>query len=489
MDYKEIFIKKEFKSLIGVRHKNLLICAALLFISVFTISLSLGAYDQLKERMDNPFTNWVTMPVLYQYRENLPMLQEDFRKNENLSKYQLRNISGFVKWTFKVMDPTTNKIKDITGRTLEYSDAIAEKIFENQNIVSISDSFSIQSQDNLFKLFITLDFCKDLGIDPENCVGKKLMVKDFEDNYILMFDIGGVLKSLPNHSKFVMSQDFFNMFREKYETTGFIDLKDGTKVSLISNEIISKNDINNVLGGLGVIDYDTLGVSVAGADKKIVTNIFTANFISDSTAVALKSLINKSDESASLLREWQPIYNFSELPEPMYFSFNFSDLSKIKELQNYLKETYNMEIELSIVEERDNFSMVSKLTFFMILSLIVVSMISFSIFLFNLIQNHLDKIKPNIGTFMAFGFSAKSIGYIYTISVIRFMLQAWIMVGLILSILWGLGYVTGWFLLDIFNPVVVATFLLFNLLAYILTKRITTKILFETPGDLIYGRV
>ena len=82
-DYYSIFINREFHSLLGRNKINLLICSLLLFISVFAISFSLGAFHQLKERMDNPFTNWVTMPVIYAYKSDIPDLISFFEKQKN----------------------------------------------------------------------------------------------------------------------------------------------------------------------------------------------------------------------------------------------------------------------------------------------------------------------------------------------------------------------------------------------------------------------
>ncbi len=489
MDYKRLFIQKELVALIGAKKRNLLICTSLLFIAVFTISLSLGAYEQLKERMDNPFTNWVTMPVLYQYRDNIPGLKDYFTSSSNLEKYNLKNISGYVKWTFKMIHPQKKTVKDITGRTLDFNEEIAIKIFEKENIVSIKEGFAVNDPENLFELFVTEEFCGEMNINARKSVGKQLIIKDFEENYIFLFTIGGVVKSLPNHTNFIMSQDFFNMFIEKYETTGFIEVGNQTRLSFISNKIPDENLIKQSLKPIDVIDIEQEDVSIVGIDNFKQITVFTSDFLQDSLIARFYKKMNLRGDSVLLQKVWKPVSGYSDLSEPMYVSFNFKTLDKIKELQLFLKNRFKMEIELSVVEERDNFSIVSRLTFFMILSLIIVSMISFSIFLFNLIRNHLDKIKPNIGTFMAFGFSRKVVEEIYIKTVIKFMLYSWVISGTNIFLFWIAGFFTGIYSLKFWHPVVILTFIMFNILSYFVTKLITTKILKETPGDLIYDRV
>ena len=490
MDYTRIFISREFNSLLGKNKRNLWICSSLLFVSVFTIAFSLGAFQVLKKRMNNPYTNWVTMPVLYQYRENIPAVKEYFSIKKNLESFQLKSISGYDKWTFKIINPKTEKAIDVIGRTLNFSDDLAGKIFEGNNVISKIDSFSINDQENLFMFFVSNDFCSETGIDPKTASGKYLRIKDFDDNSVFTFKIGAVLKDLPNHTKFIISQEFAKVFSsDNYSSSGFVDQRDGTQLSILGSKEVAKDEILMKLVDLDLIDTDASTVDLAGRGKGIVTNFYTSNFVNDSLKSIILKLVRKNDFYAHISKKWKSVTGIPESRIPMYFSFNFANLSKIRELQSFLKDNYQMEIELSVVEERDNFAMVSKLTYFMIISLILVSLVSFSIFLFNIINNHLEKIKPNIGTFMAFGFSSGDIEKIYTSSVLRLLMYSWITAGSLIFVIWGLGRITGLFDLRLLHPVVIMTFLLFNLMAYFIVKYITGRILYETPGDLIYGRV
>lgn len=45
------------------------------------------------------------------------------------------------------------------------------------------------------------------------------------------------------------------------------------------------------------------------------------------------------------------------------------------------------------------------------------------------------------------------------------------------------------FNLDLTHPILLGTFISYNILAYFVTSLIIGKILSETPGDLIYNRV
>ncbi|MBK8888020.1 MAG: hypothetical protein IPN46_16355 [Saprospiraceae bacterium] len=224
-----------------------MISSALLFVAVFTISFSLGAYEELKERMDNPYTNWVTMPVLYSYRDSIPSLKQHFSNKENLSKYGLKDISGYIKWAFKVVHPVTNKVMDLTGRTMSFSDDITLRTFDKGNILSLKDNFDPNDESNIFEIFVSEEFCRKLNIDVTTAVGKPIQIQDFENDFVLLFNIGAVLKNLPSHSTFIMSQDFMNMFKEKYESTGFVEVEEQTRLTFLSKKEIENRILKDVL--------------------------------------------------------------------------------------------------------------------------------------------------------------------------------------------------------------------------------------------------
>lgn len=118
-------------------------------------------------------------------------------------------------------------------------------------------------------------------------------------------------------------------------------------------------------------------------------------------------------------------------------------------------------------------------------------------FISNLLKNHLNKIKMNIGTYKAFGLSDKETRKIYLTIMMRFIFS-----GMIISVL--IAYIAGYFINNLFkdrikleemtNYFVLADISTFILIVVIFIVSLTvsylniTKILSKTPGDLIYNR-
>lgn len=487
VNYIVTFSNKEFDSLLGRGKRNLIVCGFLLFISIFSIAFSLGAFNQLKERMDNPYTNWVTMPVLYQYRDNLPQLIDYFQKDENKEKFGLKSLNYYVKDASRIYVPALGKYRTWVGRSIDFKEEITSRIFHPSNILAIQDGFDLESKDNLFKYYVTESFCEEVNIDPKKAVGSFLSILDWESNEkIMLFKVGGVLKNLPNHASFIISEELTNLFREPYEKTGFVNSGVETKFTLIS-QLDQKEKIKALLGEK-FSDSESEQINILGLNT-IKQTYYTNGFIEDNIRKEIFKATKSSNDSVSFLDNWNMVIDFKNIDNPMYVSFNFKALDKIRDLQAFLKDRYMMEIELSVVEERDNFSMVSQLTYFMIISIIIVSLLSFSIFLYNLIRNHFEKIKPNIGTFMAFGMSGKEINFIYTRTIFKFLVYSWIITFISLLVLFLIFMKFTTFKLDLTHPIILMTFVTYNILAYFLTTLIIRKILSETPGDLIYNRV
>ncbi len=182
-------------------------------------------------------------------------------------------------------------------------------------------------------------------------------------------------------------------------------------------------------------------------------------------------------------------------------SVNFTSLDRIREFSSFLFELKNLKIDMSQIESKENYNFVSKLTIFISGFLVIFSVISIILFLSNLIKVHINKIKPNLGTFKAFGLSNPVIVRIYSILSLGFLLYA-IVIALGISLLIGetglfrfLFRVSGTvidenssyfdLLTDIKTYIALAAIVLVSLV--VLPWNIW-KMLDKTPGDLIYKR-
>ncbi|MBK8110405.1 MAG: hypothetical protein IPK46_08795 [Saprospiraceae bacterium] len=491
MNYKQLFITRELEELNGKGNRNLTIACILLVISLLSISVSLGVYNSLKERMDNPYTNWVTMPVLYKYKESIPSLINQFQSQAFLDSFNLLNLNTYVKDANKMIFKNGEE-KTYYGRSINFEENIVQKIFEKDNVLALRNDDEKETKD-LFAYYVSEAFCEQNKLNPVDLVNSNLAVLEqtlnTEDYKVYLFPVKAVLKSLPNHSDFIISEELCNLYRKSPAETGFIPVENQTRIVFLSESKIENELLKQAMPDLDIVDVVEDTVTLYGKTTNFSYKVFTSSFISDSVKNIYISKLSQHNKSIKIINEWAPVTQYKNIENPMYVSFNFKNLDKIRNLQTYLKNNYGMEIEVSVVDERENFSMVSRLTYFMIFSIILISIICFSIFLFNLIKNHLESIKANIGTLMAFGLSTRDIQSIYLITIQKFMLMAWIYALAALAICYFLCLFILNFRMDILNLVNLITALIFTLLSFYITKISLKKLLNESPGDLIYNRV
>ena len=182
-------------------------------------------------------------------------------------------------------------------------------------------------------------------------------------------------------------------------------------------------------------------------------------------------------------------------------SVEFPNLDNIKGFKAYLAEEHEIDIDMAEIESRENYNFVAKLTRIISIILMIFSILSICLYISNLLRNHLEKIKMNIGTFLAFGIDNRALERIY-LSIICYVLVSTMTLGLMASWLIGsIGSIS--FGLDILGIKIEENQTYFSqfswwticligivmIISYLVIKQITNKIFKQTPGDLLYERV
>lgn len=206
------------------------------------------------------------------------------------------------------------------------------------------------------------------------------------------------------------------------------------------------------------------------------------------------SIEKKFEETADVKRIFD--YDGSEhtLPEYDFLSVNFSSLDSIRAFEAFAKDGYNVQIEMSQVNAKENFNAVSVMANILSWAMIVFSMICIIMFIVNMLQSYFQKVKRNIGTFKAFGINSESLIGVYSLIIVAIVIVA---IVIALAIAWGaqgllpqlgvlkdgaFNYLSLWSMKTVWSIVIVVV-------ATLLTVRfVMGRLLHSTPGDLIYDR-
>jgi hypothetical protein len=179
-------------------------------------------------------------------------------------------------------------------------------------------------------------------------------------------------------------------------------------------------------------------------------------------------------------------------------TINFRDLDYVKTFSHVFKQRTEIELQLEKVQSLENYNFVTIMTNTIAYILMFFSFLSINIYIANLVYNHLNKIKTNLGTFKAFGIEIKSF---YNIMVFVFIFISELIALVIGSIFgylggikWLLRILAGlkiedgfmFFFIHDWDTALLLVAMLF--LSFLTSYLVINHIFSFSPGDLVYNR-
>ncbi len=512
-DYEWLFFKNEFIELTGDKFNRLTRLIGILLVTFLALSYAKGSFNYLNKKMNNPFTNWVTVPIetpMHQHkREPIKLF---FDTDSNKVNYGLSNLSGFSnseEFFYKKNDST---VIDQLGRTIdpEKESSLLKQILNENNLIWSAididtDTLTIDRK-YYYDIVINADFLKKLGYKGNEKL-QKVRCQYLEDEVDIWLNVLAVVEQLPNNATFLCFSNLYNALDGESKIT-FIDEEEGNRFQLLATEPdkakLTDQLINTLTIGKQIDKVSTeKELFQFHADQSL--NLYTF-FLNDELISnrALKAQLSKTSLlNGNDILHFIP-FNKSPEPEfiqkPYYFAFNFDKLHFIRKFKNFMKVEHDIEVEMSQVEAKENFAFVSALTRTISLILFTLGLATIIIYLMNLLSTHLNSIKKNLGTYKAFGLSDQKLNAIYLKIVLAILAIGTLVSFLIIFIISTIGLV-DWLLpkliagldpnirsISVFNNwnLIAVVFLLG--LSILLTWQTIKKILNKSPGDLIYNR-
>jgi len=502
---KEIFFNNEFKALLGKRmsikesrvswkyftkYQNLFFNIFLFALTCFIISFSGNSISILKRNLDNPFNNWVNVVIPRKMQNNPNILLDTLKAYK--SDIQLDTIEGYN--TFHYLFRSNNNIDNyVRGITLINNGVLYNSIFSEDNDF-IGRKFN---NDQDIGVVITYDFLDKLGyaknIKPDFIKMSKTSVdNDLEKTFIINVPVIALVSKLPSSALFGVTPYFYQN-RELSESFPFngnrfklhIITNDRDKAYTLRNEIEEKvSEFSEIRRISSTADIDPLTDKTGYSISVMLDDDYDPVNVERIYSQLISKLPNFKNEKIYCI---PADYNLkSEFPQIKYTQYGLvlSRLDSINRLENILAKQ-EIEIDMREIKSKENFNIISKMTFFISIFLLFFSLLCVTLFSGNIISHYLDSLKQSIGTLKAFGLSNKILIIIYQRIFITFLLLS-IFSGLLLSWLlssmfFDLNFWSNYLYLLSF----VFLIIFFNVVYFRLQGK---KILIETPGNLIYCR-
>jgi hypothetical protein len=355
-------------------------------------------------------------------------------------------------------------------------------------------------------IIVRKKFMEDFGYSPDDIFVDMQMLRKTAGDYVVPIPIVAVVNELPGLSNFAFTSFFFKMLtlgqdnpfdiEDYHNVTIFAETADKAQVMAI------RKIINSYLKSEPLLkDRAPLVEFSRNNDTYREANLIDISFYPPVESIDTLDNIFNSIMKSPDLKDYSKIlhryyrYDFPQNPESTIsydkISVSFNVLTKVRLFEKFLFDKYALVVEMSKVKDKENFIAISILTITMASMLLIFSIISVGLFVFNLLKTHLEKIKTNLGTFKAFGLSNKDLQSIYKGIVRRFYLRALIISyagATVLDILIVKIFFRELKIFHLFSLYTLcAIFVIWVIVEWVFSQSSKT-ILVNTPGDLIYGR-
>ncbi len=533
-EFFRLFFNRELSPLVGTKMSNLFILVVMLFTTFTVIGFAEGSLHYLKRKMKDPFINWVHVLPGYMDGSRLNSIIRSLNSEKIKETYQVSSTIGYFRFQPNFYDYNaireyyatgqldTTQIHPLPSRTMESDDPILGQVFDEGNLIkgvpfaNPMDIGFIVTKSALDRLNYPLDtryLWMDIpAIDREQ--------GNMQVRRAIPVPVRGIVTSLPGLADLSSTEYFFlQRYDQQTGRNPFNPMNENTLILALFGSREQANVLVDDLNKFFQNKEDLYGYrlhNIRSPEKRdhglesehflipihfspdnipmrILDEIFRDIYNSTDLHDHQASLYRMHDYGQKVGRPRPPTFGYDRI------SVHFANLDNLRKFNIMLFDQHNLQIDMAVIESRENYYFVSRLTRVISIVLILFSIVSVLLFVGHLLKKHLEGIKRNLGTFKAFGLSNCLVINTY-VWIVLSILGSSTLLALALSALFG--YLGGMRILlilfrtpiepgryfDLNSPYLLAALLVLTAFSVIVLRWITIRILDKTPGDLIYER-
>lgn len=507
---------REGKEVLGKRCSNLWLLTLVLIATFSSIAFSEGSMIYLRDKMEDPFTNWVSISKATD-NERFNRFRDALNEPDNMTRFDYSGVQMDQYTNYNIMGIDEHHIRYMEARFFEHINTpLVNAILSESNVVEGCSVNRSILDDKTLGFIITLDAARRLGYSEDNLptyiqylaanegadsLGIKLVMDDF---YPVSIPVLAIVRRLPNNVE-MMSANFFYEQQHYNDHTHPFDFKTHEdylhKLLYYVDDQVGyerfKEEVFSFVPDSLKQTYSVLEDRYAKTLKswkpgKMLTidlgelQLPRATFQDIAEKIDSKFDFNQVRRVHKLATEDHPSQRSS------FLSIEFNSLNHIREFELFAKEN-GIQLEMAQVASKENFNAVTVMARILSAAMVIFSLVCIIMFLVNMLQSYFQKVKRNLGTFKAFGMNAAELIQVYVIILISIVISA---VVLALAITWIIQFALpvigvekeGFNYLSLWNTTtyVAAIVVLLSTIATVCI--VMARMLSQTPGDLIYDR-
>ncbi len=494
-DFSRLFFNNEYDTLSGEGNKRIKVLISIFLFTFLALAFAVGTIDYLNARMNDPFTNIVDMPVLLRHKDKIESIEKYFANIDTANSFNIVNINKYCKFSQEVYHYENDERTRILGITLDPKGRLINEVLLNNSSELVDDN---GLKENLYNgVIVTKRKLIELGCKDVD--GQKMLV--FDDlNYRKYIPIVATVDALPDLADFACTPRLYNWLNDSWEKSGCIRNTGSTNTMVLVTNIQEVSTLKDVLNSstskIKASNIVAEEFSYNDKNELFQFRVSLNNWVSAEDQMQFIKDVKNETVLKNAILNWIPIWQckqyskVDDITSPHKLAFNFNALDKIRLFKEKMEEEFEVEISMNQIEAKENFVIISRLTFIISSILFLFALFSIVLYLNNLLNNHLEKVSPNLGTFKAFGLNNAILKKNY-INIIVGFISVSILIAF--AFLICIAIVEERFniegsMFNIFNGWIGAAIILIFAISYLSTIRIIKRILIFTPGDLIYNR-
>lgn len=516
-EYLKLLAQRESKVVLGKYYSNMWILAIVFIATFVSIAFSNGSMIYLEEKMNDPFTNWVDIPKDNE-NSNFDRFKSVLEDEEICKQFSIKRVQYDYYLSLNIFNRENNSTHYLRCRYFGDMDSteIVNAILAEDNIVNdcrIDRSVQIN---NSLGVIMTADAIQRLGYSTDSlptyvnyCAANMFADSLFgvtlhNGKYLPMpLPVLAVVKRLPSNLDFIASSRLYNdISNQVFELKSHPEYLENILFSVKSGyEETFKQKLKEIDVPEGVPAM-TIYPAVKGSHSNIKNwrndELFQIYFgydkLPDSFYIDICNKITATCDAEAVKRVYGYVENKTYPGAGEFLSVTFSSLDAIRAFEKFAKDNYDVRIDMSLVNSKENFNAVSVMANILSWAMIIFSIICIVMFIVNMLQSYFQKVKRNMGTFKAFGINSSELIRVYVFIMLAIVVVAILMA---LAVSWMaeltmpiFGFVRegGFNYLSLWNEKTMWSIGIIVLCTVVTVCLVMSKLLKQTPGDLIYDR-
>ena len=516
-DFFRLFVKREWKVVLGRGYSNLWLLVAMLTATFLAIAFSSASLEYLSEKMNDPFIKWVDIKNSYGEGDFIG-LENALNDPENSVRFDYNSYQSDYYFSYMFFGREGNALQYFQCRFFQdlKSDLVAA-ILSDENVVDGQKVPDLDAlPDETAGLILTRSALSKLGYERapaylDLChysVGADSLGFSLYDNEFARIPIPvlGVVKRLPSNVDIISTKYFYE--QENNDNTYPFNLSChrsySTSLRYFLPETVDEADFERSLGeAAAALSSVPFTIDAYSFYKPEIIPFLPGRFVSlvgeseaallpfETTAIHEKILAQWGAQGVQRVFDYQ--FSPYEVSEKTYLSVYFNKLNNIRSFEQFVNE-YNVKIDMSQINSKENYNAVSIMANILSWAIIVFAIVCIILFIVDLLKSYFQKVKRNIGTFKAFGVSNRRVTDIYVlivgVTIVIAILISLCITGLVQNSLAWMGFLKEgtYNYLDLATAKTAATVFIIIIASLATVYGVMGKLLKQTPGDLIYDR-